>query len=265
MTLRELFSVAVLFAAINGPLHAIDKMAKPEVIEPWKQHTAKVSDRIILEWKFLVFPEGIRVLPGEYKIQYETVIDGKNYALIPAARHIPNSGWVERHTGKGIIVNCFITDIYFLPVEIETGTPLNRAFFISTGNSYCGSSFFPFSLNKLGKFSTPPTISFTRQFQSDNEYRAYLQSIETKNTNVKQDQYNLRAINNSSKQKIGTRICKAQGSTVFIGYTEKVSPDNGKIQVRISDASSGGPNGRSMDDFKETIIWEDPTLWDLCE
>lgn len=67
------------------------------------------------------------------------------------------------------------------------------------------------------------------------------------------------------KSQIGTRICRMDRDIQYIGFVEQVSPDNGKIQIRIADAhyvahSSVRPGG-----FAPSVIWANPDAWDLCE
>jgi hypothetical protein len=268
MTIRWIALLAFTFAVFPERLHAlVEKSNQPESIEPWNQWTAKVSDTVLLKWKLLLFPEGIRVDKGEYKINQEVIINDKRYALISASRHISGKGWVEQDTYQNPLdSSCYLSETFFLLVDIATGVPLNRAYIGTKGSSQCSErSFYPYSLEKQAEFESNSSIVLTKQFQSEAAYQAHLQDIKTKQENAKKEQYKLKAANNDSKRKIGARICKQVGSIVYIGYTEKTSPDNGKIQVRISDARFGGEDGNSESDFKESIIWEDPTLWDLCE
>jgi len=269
MKIRWIALSVLIFAVIPERLYALpEKSNTPESIEPWNQLTATVNDNVYLSWKFLVFPLGIRVSKGEYKISQEVIIDDKRYGLIPAMTLRPNGSYVWQYSYESTFVqNCFYNTTSFLAVDIATGLPLNRAFEIKKpGNSYCSKDIaFPYALEKPAKLDNGSGIVLTKQFQSESEYLAHLQDIKNRQENAKKEQYKLKAANNDSKRKIGARVCKQVGSIVYIGFTENTSPDNGKIQVRISDARFGGKDGSSESNFKESIIWEDPTLWDLCE
>lgn len=72
-------------------------------------------------------------------------------------------------------------------------------------------------------------------------------------------------------RQIGTRICRVsidsalQSEIRFVGFTEGVSPDNGKIQIRVSSASIVGAQNLSPGGFQPHIIWDDPMNWSLCD
>lgn len=268
MKIRWIALSVLIFAVIPERLYALpEKSNTPESIEPWNQLTATVNDNVYLSWRFLMLPEGIRVRKGEYKISQEVIIDDKRYALIPAMTGRPDRTYVWQYsTQSPLNSSCYFTEAAFLLVDISTGTPLNRAFIQTKGNSQCSEkSFYPYALEKPAKLENGSGIVFKKQFQSENEYQAHLQEIKSKQESAKKEQYKLKAANNGSKRKIGATVCKQVDSITYIGYTENTSPDNGKIQVRISDARFGGKDGISENNFKESIIWEDPTLWDLCE
>jgi hypothetical protein len=70
------------------------------------------------------------------------------------------------------------------------------------------------------------------------------------------------------KSQIGMQLCKESGPVVLQGFTENRSPDNGKIQIRIWRASlsdDGRPSAVVPNDFRESVVWEDPDRWNLCE
>ena len=47
-------------------------------------------------------------------------------------------------------------------------------------------------------------------------------------------------------------------------YTEAVSPDNGKLKLRVSKAVSGSNPNRVSPDYREDIVWDEPIRWTLC-
>lgn len=67
------------------------------------------------------------------------------------------------------------------------------------------------------------------------------------------------------KRKIGTKICKQQGATVFIGFTEAVSPDIDRIQIRVVAATNGPPRYVQDSSFREQVLWDNPVNWSLCD
>lgn len=71
----------------------------------------------------------------------------------------------------------------------------------------------------------------------------------------------------SMKTQIGVQLCKASGPLVLQGFTENRSPDNGKIQIRVWRASlshHGRPSSVVPNDFRESVVWDDPDNWNLC-
>ena len=68
---------------------------------------------------------------------------------------------------------------------------------------------------------------------------------------------------------IGASICKIEKGIAYGGYTEGRSPDNGKIQVRITEARYVQPNGRvsplRIDGYQAQIVWDSPDNWQVCE
>lgn len=64
-------------------------------------------------------------------------------------------------------------------------------------------------------------------------------------------------------RKIGAHICKEQGAIVYAGYVEKIAED--KVQIRVSTAVMKQNRFVSPAGFQPSIIWDDPTNWDLCE
>lgn len=63
------------------------------------------------------------------------------------------------------------------------------------------------------------------------------------------------------KRRIGSKLCKFETWRTFIGFTEGVSPDLDRIQIRVVAANSRG----LPLEFREQIIWDSPANWRLCE
>lgn len=67
------------------------------------------------------------------------------------------------------------------------------------------------------------------------------------------------------KRQIGARLCRDEGRWQFVGFTEGVSPDNGKVQIRVIGQHAAGSPSLQAGGFKEHIIWDAPEAWSLCE
>ncbi len=67
------------------------------------------------------------------------------------------------------------------------------------------------------------------------------------------------------KRRIGAKLCKVEGQHLFVGFTESVSPDMDRIQVRVVSAY-GGLSMRQRDaSFREQVLWDNPIHWSLCD
>ncbi|MBK7145620.1 MAG: hypothetical protein IPH76_10625 [Xanthomonadales bacterium] len=67
------------------------------------------------------------------------------------------------------------------------------------------------------------------------------------------------------KRRIGTKLCRDHKSMTFIGYTEAVSPDLDRIQIRVVAQTFGPPKHQPVPDYRPEIIWDAPINWRLCE
>jgi hypothetical protein len=68
-----------------------------------------------------------------------------------------------------------------------------------------------------------------------------------------------------AKRKIGARLCRQEDGWQVVGFTEGVSPDNGKLQVRVSSQHRPGAPNVQPGGFREQVIWDAPENWSLCE
>lgn len=65
-------------------------------------------------------------------------------------------------------------------------------------------------------------------------------------------------------KKIGARICQELGGGVInVGFVESIAEE--KIQIRISKAYFKSNPNVSPGGFSQSIIWDSPMNWDLCE
>ncbi len=65
------------------------------------------------------------------------------------------------------------------------------------------------------------------------------------------------------KTAIGAQICKTAQGVTYTGFTENISPNNGKIQIRVA-AARFGNSGLAPGNFSPSIIWDSPENWELC-
>lgn len=68
----------------------------------------------------------------------------------------------------------------------------------------------------------------------------------------------------AKKSEIGAKVCKIVGDTLYTGFTEAVSPDNGKLKIQIVQAAYVRSPGWGPSGFSPTMTWANPDEWDLC-
>ncbi len=68
-----------------------------------------------------------------------------------------------------------------------------------------------------------------------------------------------------ARRQIGARICKVVGDIRYIGYVEARSPDNDRVQIRVSFAEQVGSPGFRPGGFEPSVVWDSPDLWTLCD
>ena len=76
------------------------------------------------------------------------------------------------------------------------------------------------------------------------------------------DKYERRKQNLHLIRNVGTKVCKAQGQFLYIGFVERVADD--KIQIRIADAVVEQNHNVKIGGFAQSIVWDNPLSWDLC-
>lgn len=76
------------------------------------------------------------------------------------------------------------------------------------------------------------------------------------------DKYERRKQNLHLIRKVGTKVCKTQGQFLYIGFVERVAED--KIQIRIADAVVEQNHNLKIGGFAQSIVWDNPLNWDLC-
>ncbi|TRW90004.1 hypothetical protein [Candidatus Methylobacter oryzae] len=64
-------------------------------------------------------------------------------------------------------------------------------------------------------------------------------------------------------QEIGTKVCRDEGNIGYVGYIEGIQPK--KIKIRVSDSRLLSSSTLKPGDFKESIIWDIPKNWYVCE
>ena len=73
----------------------------------------------------------------------------------------------------------------------------------------------------------------------------------------------IRSANLPLVRKVGAKICQKARDWIKVGYVEGMSEE--KVQIRVSNMYVPGNPNLHPGGFVESIIWDSPMNWDLCE
>jgi len=244
-------------------------------VDSWRKLTAEVKDDLRLTWRTaLIAKKQAVVSRGRYAVGSTMTLEGRTFALIPARFHDQQTDSdVETDVLSDALVGapCHWEIRYFVPVDLESGSVRPQAVAL-VSRPGCGfpprtpievqhpGRLMPSSVHVVfTSHATPEEFDAAKRVRDAamNEHQAAAESSEQAGLEL------TRAANNQ-KREIGTKLCKRAGRTTFIGYTERVSPDNGKIQIRVAAQVLTSAPSLSAGGFEGSIIWDDPTGWDLC-
>lgn len=200
---------------------------------------------------------------GVYRDPRQVRIAGREYVMLPV-RTISMDGGRPRGSGSmgSSIGACYTADGEFIALDVETGNVLKRGFLRNKVAAHCGGGARMDWSHSAGSIVDDGVVRIAwGQDLIDAETR----QAEFKAASAATAKQASDSLAFSEKSKIGARICRIEGSIRYIGFTEAVSPDNGKIQIRVADAQLGGREGSRPGGFQPSIIWDNPDRWDLCE
>lgn len=200
---------------------------------------------------------------GTYKDLRTSVIDGREVAFVPVRETGGDGGGVAGGTGS--LGACYTPAGNFILLDVNTGDVLERGIWRYEVAQSCGGGAKLEWRYKMSKISEPGNVrivwgqDWIEMDQRAADRQSHTQGLETI------AEARLDAGTREDKQKIGTRICRIESGIRYVGYTEAVSPDNGKIQIRVADAHFDGHPRSHPGGFQPSILWGNPDDWDLCE
>ena len=111
--------------------------------------------------------------------------------------------------------------------------------------------------------SVNDTIPLT--YMTDAEFQDSRQRSVAASLAAEQEQTRVRTANLPLVRKIGARVCQSDTRTgwVQVGYIEGLADE--KVQIRIADIHLLKDEHIHPGGFRQSIIWDSPTNWDLCE
>lgn len=71
-------------------------------------------------------------------------------------------------------------------------------------------------------------------------------------------------LNAAAKRLIGATVCTVRNGMGHAGYTEQVSPDTGRIRIRVVRQFNPANNRFLLTSQPEQNVWEDPDDWYIC-
>ena len=275
MTLRPNIVLFSLITLLAGGAVAGDKPPKP--VKPVLTRFASMTDddpKLVIRVtqpihakdfaggfaKFMLEQVEYRVPAGDYPVRYHTFAEGREWVLVPIQKWIAGSRTSETRSSS-VVSGCPSSFTDYLTIDRATMQVEPYGFEIAEhtcserGFKRVGSWDGPLVVLKPGAVAIvdQSVIEGEQQAQADVD-AARMDALRAKEAEL-----------TPLKKRIGTKLCQIKGRMRYIGYTEAVSPDLDRIQIRVSAAADGPLMNRPVEDFREHILWDDPVNWQLCE
>lgn len=263
-----LFLLAAPYAQARKP-----KVPEPELfqLDPQLRTQVEVTERVwaredLRGLSVLLPTSGALVIwPGIYPVQFGIRSGDREWLLVP---YVLRSHGVESSpdTSNSIVSGCTSRFRRYLALDRAT-----RQFATNVWRMHhhsCASGVVEPSTegqwSQRIKFDRPGIVAIHGYGSAVEAQAGVLQEQEAQRQQV-EDERAAEALNTPRKREIGTRLCRRQDSWELVGYTEGVSPDNGKLKIRIADQVMIGAPDIRPGDFREQTIWDAPENWRLCE
>lgn len=201
---------------------------------------------------------------GTYRDFRTYVIEGREIAVLPVRELL--HGETPRGGGSmGSLGACYQPDGKFIAIDINSGDVLQRSLLRNLVASSCGGG------AKIGWSSTVSSIKNAGDVKI--VWGQEWLDMDRRQTEDKQRVAGLEALaeryrddgSRAAKTKIGARVCQEERGVRYVGFTEGISPDNGKIQIRVTNARYAAHPSVSPGGFQPSIIWANPDDWESCE
>lgn len=109
--------------------------------------------------------------------------------------------------------------------------------------------------NRLSAFGFQSAQNMTREQAREEEDRAMKASAWLAKQQLETPQRRL----------VGSKLCRESEGWLLVGFVEAKSPDIDKVQIRVVAQTTKSNRNASAGGFKETIVWDDPDNWYLCD
>jgi len=216
-------------------------------------------DRVSQEWI---------LEPIRFKVRRSAEVDGRSYALVPLMKQLDSSTALVTYmpfVDERLSRRCGSEVLHYAAIDLETGK-LARKTWINAEqpcdlDDKWGREFL------FNKKSIPTQISVFK-FGSVEQGRAAW-ALEKQEEEEKARAYQARRdfenrATAAEKRQIGATVCRAHQGVGYAGYTEQVSPDTGKIRIRIVRHFNPATSQFLLNRPHEENIWDDPDNWYVC-
>lgn len=201
-----------------------------------------------------------RVPAGDYPVRFHTFSKGREWFLVPIQKWVAGRQVAETRSSQ-VVSGCPSRFTDYLTIARDTQQIEPYGFEVAEHT--CSEKGF----KRQGSWDGPLVIleagdaAIVDQAVVESEQRllSHLDAIDAAAAK------NAEAELSPMKRKIGAKLCKTERRITYIAFTEAVSPDLDRIQIRVSAATYGPPAHLAVADFREQILWDDPINWQLCE
>lgn len=275
--MHRIFLLPTLVAALLlNPVSPVDaRQADAEVeiltLDPELDTQVLVSQRVWAKErprglaKLLPSSGALVILPGTYRVELGLRAEGREWLLVPYQLRVDG---VERSpdTSMSVVSGCSSRFRRFLALDrasLQFEPRIWRVHYHRCTDGLVEPSV-EGEWSKSLDIQEPGRVAI-RAHGSANDAIAAMQADAAREQAVLNARAREEQARAPLKRQIGARLCKIQGDWEFVGFTEAVSPDSGKIKVRIVDQLRVGASNLRAGGFQERITWEHPDQWTLCE
>lgn len=275
MNLHRILSILILSALVMGGAQAGNKPPKPEKPVQTRFASMKSDDpKVVIRVtqpihakdyaggfaKLVLEQVEYRVPAGDYPVRFHTFSEGREWLLLPIQKWVAGRQVAETRSSQ-VVSGCPSRFTDYLTISRDTQRIEPYGFEVAEHT--CSEKGF----KRQGSWDGPLVIleagdaAIIDQAVVESEQRllTHLDAIDAAAAK------NAEAELSPMKRKIGAKLCKTERSITYVGFTEAVSPDMDRIQIRVAAATYGPPRFNAVDGFREQILWDEPVNWTLCD
>lgn len=200
-----------------------------------------------------------KLAPGLYKAN-QARIGGRTYVLVPVDRYRGRARTPE--TASPGTFSC--NGPYFTNIAVD---PVAKTV-VDTLAEYAGGCSGGGGVTRWGpRFTTDAPIEAERRSRivQENAARQHATLRAEQSAAAVQRARAKDVADRPKKMEVGARLCRERSGYVETAFTESVSPNGKKVQLRIADLSYRGEGQMRPGGWTPSIIWDVPENWRLCE